>query len=679
MDVDDERDLPELVRAAQQGDADAYAVIVRRFERMAQATGRAMLGDPARAADAAQDAFIEAFYQLDQLRDPAAFPGWFRRIVFKHCDRQFRRDHGEIALDDERGVDHGDGAPDMLSDLHMRERVRSALDALPARQRQVTKMFYLEGYSQREIVDTLAWPLPTVKKQLFQARQRLRAQLREEITLMDAKMDAKTYDPALPLRVRFFLALRARDAQAVRALAAAHPALLTELTEWAELEESYYWPTGYTALHYAIAVGDAALADTLIAAGADVNALTKYSFATPLHIAAMQRRAGLLATLLAAGANVGAANGNGQTALHFAAYRGDPDITRALLTAGANPQLKDAGGHTPVDWARHRGHAALAQQLAGRVVPAADAAPFTPARGAQLATGIKVIDLFAPFARGGVNGVFTPLSGVGKVVTLEQLIDTLARQYSGHTHFLGIEGPHFTGPDFAVEIRDVGLESACALHFVKSDDGPALSAALDRIAIDCDGGRELLIMLDAALVAHPGVQQRVEALARRAPDSAVTVVWFGEHSPGIEPEHFAHLAGVAGFDMWRALNGFWPAIDPLRSHAALPAGRHATLVARAQRLLRRYEDLRIIIERDPRGAGGLPADADRVDAARARQLHAFLAQPFPVAELWTGVYGELVPPAWALDGLEAVLDGRAAAVSEAALRTIAGTRLYIRR
>lgn len=91
----DEIALHELVIAAQHGETSAFAEVVRRFEGMAQRVGIAMLGDSYRAEDAAQEAFIDAYLSLHNLRDPATFPGWFRRIVFKHCERQLRRDHDD--------------------------------------------------------------------------------------------------------------------------------------------------------------------------------------------------------------------------------------------------------------------------------------------------------------------------------------------------------------------------------------------------------------------------------------------------------------------------------------------------------------------------------------------------------------------------------------------------------
>lgn len=669
-------DLVTIARRRDKADAAAaaYAEIVRRFEDMARATGLRWLGDTQLAEDAAQEAFIEAYLTLGELREPEAFPGWFRRIVLKHCDRQLRRNRREQPL--EAWLQLADGTHDVLDTLYVRERVSSALDSLTERQRTLTRMFYLEGYSQQEIVHQLHWPLSTVKKQLFMARKTLREEMAD---MADMTKTTGTSVGDLSLRVKFFLALRTRDAAQVRQLAQAHRELLGAYTEWAELENSNYWPLGYTALHYAVAIGDTQLVDALIVAGADVNALTRNQFATALHVAAMHQRPDMMARLLAAGANVGAANGYGMTALHFAAYRGILSAVQVLLDAGAAPSLKDSGRHTPLDWALHRAHTPVIEALRQRGAKTAIAAPpdlpKLAAAGPLLVTGIKAIDLFAPIVRGGVNTLFTPLSGVGKVVQLEQTIDTVARQYGGHTIFLGIEDNHYTGVDFGLEVRDIGLEQAVTLVFGARGDAQRLSQAVDQALAQMDTRRECVLMVDASYAESEAMRTRLESVA----GNTVTVLWYGEHSAGAEPEYFARAQSLITFDMWRAVNGFWPAIDPVRSQSAVLDGRHAGLVARAKRLLRRYEDLRVIVERDPRGLDGLETDADRATVARARRLHAYLSQPFPITELFANTYGEYVPLAWALDGLEAVLDGRADDVSEAELRTIAGTWRYFRR
>ena len=675
-------ELSAVVIAAREGDTDAYAEIVRRFEGMARGMGLRWLGTPQHAEDAVQDAFIEAYLALPQLREPAAFPGWFRRIVLKHCDRQLRTGRHERPLDDAlpgllRDI-HRQAHLDDLDALYLRERVSSALEELPERQRVLSRLFYLEGYSQQDLVETLAMPLPTVKKQLFLARNRLRKEMQD---MAEDRAEVTNDTSELSLRVQFFLALRGRDTRRIQQLVQTNPELLQARTEYAEIDNSHYWPLGYTALHYTVAVGDLPLTQTLVDLAADVNVMTRDKMATPLHVAVMQQRPEMVTYLLSVEANASAVNGNGMTALHIAAYRNDLASAQHLLAAGAAPSLKDSGGRTPLDWALHRGSAAVAAFLrdhggkaAAKQLPL-QALPSTA--GPILETGIKIIDLFAPLARGGVNGLFTPLTGIGKVVTLEQLIELMARRYAGHTLFFGVEGAHYTGTDFAVEVRDVGLTQAVSLHFGPRDDAHALTTLVEQALISVEPNREMLIMADAAYADAAGLQAKFEQAAK----GRTTLLWYGESTAGVEPEHFAHLESVIGFELWRALNGLWPSIDPVRSHthAALISDRHAALIARAKRLLRRYDDLRIPIERDPRGLDALQTDADRADAIRANQLHTYLAQPLPIAELFTNTFGESVPLRDALDGLEAVLDGNARAALESDLRHIAGTRLYIRR
>lgn len=671
----DERLLNELVLAAQQGDTAAFTEIVRRFEYMAQRIGMVMLGERHYAEDAAQEAFIDAYLSLAKLRDPAAFPGWFRRIMVKHCDRQIRRKRGEVPLE---AYSLQDGtSTDMLDTLDMRLRTRAALATLSERQRILLQLFYIEGYSQREIVSMLGWPLPTIKKQLFLARHHLR----EEMNDMIKQPQQAAQIPSTTQRVEFFLALQAHDAARVEQLAHRAPALLSAFTEWAELDNSNYWPLGYTALHYAVGVGDTHLTDTLIAAGADVNALSQHNFATPLHVAVLQGRVDLVSQLLAAGANIGAVNCNGQSALHFAAYRNDEPMLQRLLAAGAAPSLKDAGGRTPLDWAIHRGsssailHLRNAGSTAGTQPSPLLNTPTPERSGTIFETGIKIIDLFAPLARNAVNAVFTPFTGVGKVVLLEQLIETMARQYHGHTIFLGVEAARYTGADLALELNEAGLHDAVSLFFGQASNEQSMAETVAAALTHIQDTSDTLLMVDTLFAEVADLQASIEAVAHKN----VTVIWYGDYTAGVEPARFAHTRAVIGFELWRALHGYWPAIDPLRSHSSVMEESQAVLVAQAQRLLRRYEDLRILLERDPRGMDALPNDVDRVLAVRGRTLHAFLSQPFSIAELWTNTYGEYVPRELALAGLAAVLNGEFDDVDEAQLRTIAGTRLYIRR
>src|SRR5689334_3627420 len=135
----------------------------------------AVLGDVYLAQDTAQEAFVIAWQKLAQLREPAAFPGWFKRIVLTQCNRLTRCKRLQIVpLDDEMNaaVDPGPHAGAERHDLLA--KVLHAINALPENERLVTTLFYIDGYTQADIGDFLEVPVSTVNKRLYSARQRLK-------------------------------------------------------------------------------------------------------------------------------------------------------------------------------------------------------------------------------------------------------------------------------------------------------------------------------------------------------------------------------------------------------------------------------------------------------------------------------------------------------------------------
>jgi len=165
--------LARLVGRARCGDLDAFAQIVRRFQDMAHGYAYAMLGDFHLAEDAAQEAFINAYLKLPDLREPAAFAPWFRRIVFKHCDRITRRKEVKtVPLDEATPV-----AADATRRTEMHEEVLEAIQKLPERQREATTLFYIDGYSQNEIAEFLEVPVTTVQKRLYDSRKKLKERM----------------------------------------------------------------------------------------------------------------------------------------------------------------------------------------------------------------------------------------------------------------------------------------------------------------------------------------------------------------------------------------------------------------------------------------------------------------------------------------------------------------------
>ncbi len=674
-------ELREWVIAAQRGDADAFGEIVTRFQNMAVATAYSMLGDVHLSQDAAQDAFIEAYASLNMLREPAAFPGWFRRIIIKQADRYLRKGAHEWPLDDVSLRELADDyqPSDALESLYTQTRVRHALSDLPDRQRVLVNLFYLDGYSQQEIVDFLDLPLASVKKGLFLARKHLREEMHDMTT---TKRPTRS-QMILRRKFNFLLRLQARDAARAKKLLDVRPELMDVRTEWGVLPNSNYWPLGYTALHWAGATDDVPLLDVLLSAitksGADVNARTNNWRATALHIAAQMRRPYMTQRLLDAGANPGETDEGGHTPLHLAAYYDDAESVGLLLKAGAPVHIKDKGGRTALDWAVSRSNthvidllkakgATSTQAVRTQVVPNRDTA--------ILETGMKIIDFFAPMKRGGINALFTPKSGVGKVVAIESLIQIVADHYGGHSIFLDIERAMLDKRGMSLQFHETGLSDAVTLVFTEDEEQTSLAKAVESVQeVVAPRTGELLLIVDAAF-AERGFQKALEAFA----NETFTILWHGNYTAGAEPENFAHLDSIITFEMWRAKQGLWPSIDPLNSRSLLVLNeRHATLQRQARRLLRRFEDVRDLVERDPRGLGALATDDDRRDYDRARKLHAFFSQPFAVAEMYTNLLGEYVPLADTLDGVEAILQSQADDIAEGNLRMIGGMDRYFRR
>ena len=158
---------------------DAYGRLVERFRDMACGYAYAAVGDFHLAQDVAQEAFIRAFERLGQLREPEAFPGWFRRIVWSECGRVTRRQTARPA-DLEAAVNvaaAGPGPDQIVEQMDMKEYVLRAIRELPPPEREATTLFYINGYSQNDIADFLEVPVSTVKNRLRASRGRLKERM----------------------------------------------------------------------------------------------------------------------------------------------------------------------------------------------------------------------------------------------------------------------------------------------------------------------------------------------------------------------------------------------------------------------------------------------------------------------------------------------------------------------
>ncbi|HKF93993.1 MAG TPA: sigma-70 family RNA polymerase sigma factor [Gammaproteobacteria bacterium] len=171
-------DVASLIAQVKQGHIGVYEAIVRRFQDMAVGYGYARLGDFQLAEDAAQEAFIAAYFELPSLHDPQAFPGWFRRIVVKQIDRIRRKHRSALSLDNLSNI--AGEQPDlaeMLVQQEVYDALLMAIQQLPVSQREVVTLFYIGAYSHSEISAFLDISRSTVKMRLYHARQRLQNQL----------------------------------------------------------------------------------------------------------------------------------------------------------------------------------------------------------------------------------------------------------------------------------------------------------------------------------------------------------------------------------------------------------------------------------------------------------------------------------------------------------------------
>jgi RNA polymerase sigma factor (sigma-70 family) len=171
--------MRQWIEKAQQGDAEAFRQLTEQVRGMAYAVSYDMLKDIQLAEDAVQEAFIEVYMNLSHLREPEAFPGWFKTIVVRQCHRMLRRKRQ--ALLPLESVQHLSGqAPGVAEIAESREWKRllhSSVAELSVRQRVPMQLFYFYGYSLQEISAYLELPVPVLKKRLFDGRRKLKGAL----------------------------------------------------------------------------------------------------------------------------------------------------------------------------------------------------------------------------------------------------------------------------------------------------------------------------------------------------------------------------------------------------------------------------------------------------------------------------------------------------------------------
>ena len=400
--------LDAIVVRAREGEAEAFGILVRRFQDMAVGYGYSILHDFQLAEDAAQEAFFEAYRTLPKLREPGAFAGWFRRIMFKQCDRITRRRViATVSLDVSAEADAMrsvvSGSSRTGDEEERKAEVFDAVHQLPEHERSAMTLFYIGGYSMAEVATFLEVPVSTVKGRLHSARERLRTMLLDTVA-DDLRAQRPSRNESFETRVVDLLkAARAGDIEHVKTLLEADPRLLVArdpmgntaliiavnsghdaladllfdagvepaLHEAAAIGDSgrllaaleqhpeqldTYSAEGFTPLALAAHFGHLEVMRLLIDRGADVNRVATHRIGvTPLHAALFGRQVEAALILVERGADVTLARSGsglkraGWTALHYAAGMGFRTLVQPLLDRGADPSRPDEGGKTPLD------------------------------------------------------------------------------------------------------------------------------------------------------------------------------------------------------------------------------------------------------------------------------------------------------------------------------------------
>ena len=660
------KELSDCVAAAQGGDKEAFSEVVKRCQDMAYGIAYAMLGDTGLAQDAAQEAFIAAYLNLAALREPAAFPGWFRRVVIKHSDRERRSRKPSDPLDE--STELATAVPDPMRTLEAsenRSEIHNAIAELPAIQKQIITLFYLRDYSQKEIEDFLELPVSPIKKHLFTARKKLKGRL-ETMVETQIQSNRPSQSGAFASEVQYLLALRTSDLEAFKTIVERQPDLLEMRFKIPVTRERHYWPLGGTALHWAVVTGDEALLEFLLSRKVNVEPGDRNGW-TPLHTSVWTAQRAITKRLLAAGVNLNATTENGHTPLHFAAMRNYREAATALLEAGARSDLADKNGRTPMDWAVLKNSDSIIELLVahGGDQPAIARTPErSPASAAPvMETGIKAIDLFAPLVRGGHNGILTPHSNVGTLVLMTELLLRMNTLYGSQTICLGLNDEMFTIRDMQLLIGDAGINDVVSVIFGNVNDSVEQQSAMLELALtkakDLRGqGKDVLFLVLNHIALYEAFVARLNADSSKG--AGITTIYFGGDTVGAEPEVLADLDAVITFDFGRAKRGLYPAVDPINSRSRLlqqgiVSKTHREIAAEVRQLLRRQQDLQPIIE--SRGLDLLPKDEDRKIVERAKRLDRFLTQPFHWTEPWTNLPGVHVPLRETLEGCRAIFKG----------------------
>ncbi|MFD2615504.1 F0F1 ATP synthase subunit beta [Paenibacillus gansuensis] len=318
-----------------------------------------------------------------------------------------------------------------------------------------------------------------------------------------------------------------------------------------------------------------------------------------------------------------------------------------------------------------------------------------------LETGIKVIDLLAPYAKGGKIGLFGG-AGVGKTVTIQELINNIAQEHGGISVFAGVGERTREGNDLYHEMRDSGVINKTAMIFGQMNEPPGarLRVALTGLTMAeyfrDQEGKDVLLFIDnifrftqagsevsALLGRMPSavgyqptlatemgqLQERITSTKKGSVTSIQAIyVPADDYTDPAPATTFAHLDATTNLERKISELGIFPAVDPLASSSRIldpnvVGEEHYNVAQGVKRLLQRYKELQDIIA--ILGMDEL-SEEDKVTVQRARKVQRFLSQPFHVAEQFTGIKGKYVPVKETVRSFKELLEGKHDELPEAA-------------
>jgi F-type H+-transporting ATPase subunit beta len=307
-------------------------------------------------------------------------------------------------------------------------------------------------------------------------------------------------------------------------------------------------------------------------------------------------------------------------------------------------------------------------------------------------TGIKVIDLIAPFTRGGKVGIFGG-AGVGKTVTIAELIRNIAAVHSGYSVFTGVGERTREGTQLYGEMQHYGVMESTAMVFGQMNEPPGARLRVGLTGLTMaeyfrDEGRDVLLFVDnifrfvqagaevsALLGRMPSavgyqptlatemgqLQERITSTTRGSITSVQAVyVPADDYTDPAPATTFAHLDGTVALERAIAARAIFPAVDPLTSTSRIldpliVGEEHYRVAQDVKRILQRYKDLQDIIA--ILGIEEL-GEEDKVTVARARRIERFLSQPMYVAEAFTGTPGQYVSREDTVRAFAEILEGK---------------------